>query len=258
MSKCKSSHHHLTRLGIESSYEEYPLPRYFIFCDVFKAASNPEINPLPIIQKAIHEKLNSIPFNAIDEKHLTAALKHSNHRLLNYAQKVKESIRASAIIMVFKPISKEIEGRIIEEVEILIAGVGDCSVYEILPDQFHQLFFDPKSNPLSDTLAPENVLGHSLNLDVFCTKCIQRSNSSLLIGTKGFIRQIQEWDLIKLALKEDFSRSKNASTPFSRFSLAGNVSFSIYKVEKPPQVLSSQATLLQKLRENLRVLTTRN
>jgi hypothetical protein len=253
MSKCKSFRHHLTRLGIESSYEEYPLPRYYIFCDVFKAANAHELSPLPVIQKAIHEKLNSISINLIDEKHLTEALKHSNHRLLKYAQKTKQSIRASVIIIVFKPISKEIEGRVIEEIEILISGVGDCSVYEVLPDQFHQLFFDPKSSPL-----PENVLGHSLNLDVFCTKSTQRSNSTLLIGTKGFISQIQEWDMIKLALREDFSHSKNALTPFSHFSLADNVSFSIYKIEKAPQVLSSEATLLQKLRENLRVLTTRH
>lgn len=197
----------------ETIYQSSNELNYFLFCDAV-SSTGPEQRELSIqvVENAIREKLENLPLEHINETNLILALQHANKKLLEFNKKEQINILVSAVIMALNPVAIDYSTKE-KGCELMIAGVGDCRIYQIDQEEITLTFYDPKNSFRSMSITPQkrllsldNALGKKSNLYIQTRKIFKSHSQRYLAVSCGVYQQATEKSLLAIGLN-----SKEAS-----------------------------------------------
>lgn len=189
---------------------------YVLFCDeVPKQIGNSQA--IQIIEKAINSKLAHLSSEKLTEMNLTAALQFANSELLDYNQTNKTNALVSAVLVALNPIAFDSETNI-KGAELIIAGLGDCRIYQVDSEELTLSFYDPRNpfrtlyvSPQKRLISLENVLGKKPNIQVLCRRIFKSQSQRYLIASCGCYQQATQQELLSLGTDTgDLSQAMSA------------------------------------------------
>lgn len=214
--KIKTTHFQYTSSGVkETAQQNQSKLKYVLFCDAVPAPSSDASQeksspytggPIEIVEKAVLEKLGQLQPEKLTETFLSAALQYANTKLLAYNRSQKSTTLVSAVILALNP--SAIDPSLKEKgAELIVAGLGDCRVYQIDDEGISLTFYDP-ANPYRSMyataqkriLSMDNALGKRSNVQIQSRKIFKNSSQKYLIASCGVFQQATEQELLALGL----------------------------------------------------------